>query len=153
MRRLYAKRWFQVVTALLAALCLATLFACWRFRIWSYADYLVYKEVQRYPVGDDLWFGGIEAGQDLQAFTTAHPPHQTRRYGRFTQMSYYAVWPTPPGSIQMESLTVIAADEQLVHAVASGCTWNRAFFEMSPTEAVEFQESVERHLKEKGLLP
>jgi hypothetical protein len=150
MRRLFAMRWFQALAALFAVLCLAVLFACWRFRIWTYADYLTYNEVRRYPIGDDLWLGRIKAGQDLEAFTTAHPPHRTRRFGRFTQMTYYTGGPPQPGSIAMESMSVIAADSRLVHAVAAGCTWDRVFFEMSPGETAEFQEAFERHLREKG---
>jgi hypothetical protein len=153
MRRLWAKRWFRFLTGSLAALCLVALSACWYFGVWSYKDYRAFLEVRRYPVGEDLWFGRIKAGEDVGAFTAAHPPHRVRRFGRFTEMSYYAVWPTPPGSIQMESLSVIAADGRLVHAVAAGCTWDRVFFEMSPAEATEFQESFERHLRAKGLIP
>jgi hypothetical protein len=152
MRRLCAKRWFRVLVLLLATPCLAGLLACWWFRIGSFADYQVYEEVRRYSIGEDLWFRRIEAGQDLEAFTAAHPPHRTLRFGRSTEMSYYAVWPTPPGSVQMESLSVIAADGRLVAALATGCTWHRAFFEIGAATTAEFQESVDRHSRENGLL-
>lgn len=145
MRRLWAKSWFKAVTVVLAIFCLSALFGCWHFRIWSYKDYQVYEEVRQYPIGEDLWLGRIKAGQDLEAFTNQHPPHNTRRLDRFTQMHYYAVWPTPPGSLQMESLSVIAEDGRLVQAVAAGCTWHRAFFEMSPESFVEFDRAWDRH--------
>jgi hypothetical protein len=144
MRRFWTRKWFRVVAVLVAICCLIALLACWRFRIWSCADYRAYHEVRRYPIGEDLWFGRIKAGQGVEAFIADHPPHRTRRLGRFTQMSYYAVWPTPPDSLQLESLSVVAEDGQLVNAVAAGCTWERAFFEMNAASAAEFDRAWER---------
>jgi hypothetical protein len=152
MRRILSKRWFQALTASLAILCLAVLFLCWRYRIWSYADYRVYKEVARYPIGDDLWFGHIKAGDYMDEFTKAHPPHRIGRYGRFTEMIYYVGGPPPSDCIVFESMSVIAVDGRLVHAVAGGCTWYRAFFEMSREQVTEYTESMKRHLREKGII-
>src|SRR5262245_326673 len=101
MRRFWAKRWFRFLTSSIGALCLAALFTCWYFGIWSFKDYQTFLEVRRYPVGEDFWVGRIKAGENLEAFTTLHPPHRIRRFGRFTQLSYYAVWPTPPGAVQI----------------------------------------------------
>jgi hypothetical protein len=145
MRRLWAKRWFRVFSGCSAALCLAVLSACWYFRVWGYDDYQTLLEVRRYPPGEDLWFGRVQAGEDLARFAAAHPPHRVRRLGGFTLLSYYSLWPIPPGSIPMESLSVIAKDGRLVHAVAGGCTWHRVFFAMSAENEAELDEEFRQH--------
>src|SRR5581483_5837033 len=94
---------------------------------------------------EDLWFGRVKAGEDLQAFTAAHPPHRVRRLGEFTVLTYYSVWPLPPSAIPMESLSVVASSGRLVHAAAAGCTWHRVFFAMSPDEQAAFDEEYEQH--------
>ena len=141
MRRVLTKRWFWFLWGCLAAVCLVLLAACWYFRIWTYQDYQVYLEVQRYPVGKDLWFGRIRAGEDFEAFIAAYPPHRTRQLGAFTVLTYYSLWPLPPQSIPMEGLSVVAKEGRLVHSVAAGCTWHRVFFSMSPEDEAALDEA------------
>ncbi len=143
MKRLWAKRWFWVLAGLLALVCFAALLACWRFRVWSHEDFRVYQEVSTYPIGEDLWYGRIQSGQDLKAFTAEHPPQRMRRLGSFVILSYYAVWPSD--GIQMESMSVIAKNGRIVHASGAGCTWHREFFSMSAEDAAEFHQAWERH--------
>jgi hypothetical protein len=145
-RRLWTKRWFRALIGLLSLLFLAALLACWRFRVWSYKDYRTLREVSRYPIGEGLWLGQIQAGQDAEAFAAEHPPHRSLRVGRYLWMKYYTSWPVPPGVIHMESMTVIAKDERLAHASAGGCDWGKVFFSMRDEEYEEFHQAWERHL-------
>jgi hypothetical protein len=120
------------------------LFACWRFRVWSYQDYRTFCEVRRYPIGEELWFGQIQPGQDAERFAAEQPPHQSLRVGRYRWMKYYTSWPLSPGWIHLESMTVIAKDGRLAHASAGGCTWGKVFFQLSDEEE-EFHQAWERH--------
>src|ERR1700719_4393526 len=138
MRRLWARQWLRFATGLLLVLCLGLLLACWRFRIWSRRDYIAYQEVRQYSIGEDLWFGRIQAGLGLESFTAEHPPHETRRVGPFVSMNYYAKWPMAPDEWPMESISVIARDGRLVYAAAGGCTWDRVFFEMNAEDDAEW---------------
>jgi hypothetical protein len=127
MRRLWAKQWFRILFALLAFLCLAALLACWQFRIWSYVDFRSYQEVREYPIGEDVWFGRIRSGEDLEPFVAQHPPHCKLQLGRFLRMSYYSKWPIGPNEIPIESMLVIAKDGKLVKpalldALGTGCS-------------------------------
>jgi hypothetical protein len=140
MNRLCAKLWVRLLFVGLVTGCLAAFSASWYFRVWSYKDYQAFMEVRRYPVGEDLWFGRIKAGEDLQAFTVAHPPHRVCRIGSFTVLSYFSTWPLPPNLISFESLGVIGKDGRLIHAVAAGCTWKRMFFAMNPEDEMELDE-------------
>jgi hypothetical protein len=134
MRRFSPKRWLWMV-AVLECVLLAALAACWHHRIWSYKDYLIYSEIRRYPVGDDLWLGRVRAGQDLEELTARHPPHRVEQMGPFTVLTYYSVWPLPPKSLPFEALEIVAKDGRLVSAGAASCTWQKEFFAMSPDDA------------------
>ena len=61
--------------------------------------------------------------------------------GEFTVMNYYTNWPIPAGCIAMECLTVYAKDGRLVQAGASGCTWGKNFFRMSPEDEAELNRA------------
>jgi len=145
------KRWVRVLAGLVVAPGLATLLAGWRFRVWSYGDYRAYQEVQRYQIGDDLWYGRIHAGQDAEAFTAEHPPHHAIRADRFVWMRYFEVWPTPPNAVQMEWASVIAKDGRLIHASVGWCTGRRVFFTMTPEDEEEYGRALDRYWKDKGL--
>jgi hypothetical protein len=110
---------------------------------------LMFQQVRRYSVGEDLWFGRITAGQDLRALTAAHLPRRVLRRGSYTVLCYYSDWPLPPMSIPMEGLCVIAKEGKLVHASVGGCTWHRVFFDMSPEDEVELKEEWRRYFEQK----
>lgn len=147
MRRLWTTWWFRWIARVLVFICTMVVLICWRWQIWRYHDYRVYREVCEYPGGSDLWFGRIHSGQDLEEFTAMHAPHDVHQLGHFTRMKYYTVWPTPPGALQMESLSVIAKDGRLVYAGAAGCTWHRVFFEMSANDREEFDRAWDQHIE------
>jgi hypothetical protein len=148
MRRFWGTWWWRIVSTFLPLLCLAALLVCCHFRIWSFEDYRVYQEVCRYPVGEDLWFGRIQAGQNLEHFLAEHPPHRTLRLGRFTDLSYYTLWPLPPGTIPLGGLAVIAKDGRLVQAAAGCCTWQRVFFAMSAEDEEELSQAFHVYVQE-----
>src|SRR5438128_173578 len=104
---------------------MVALFACWWFHVWSYQDYRTFREVNRYPIGQELWLGRIAVGQDAETFTTEHPPHRSQQFGRYLWLKYYTLWPVADNVIHVESRTVIAKDGRLAHASAGGCDWGR----------------------------
>jgi len=135
MRRYIRTSWYWLVVASSAILVLAAVAACWHHRIWSYKDYQVYGEIRRYPMGEDLWFGRVHAGQDLAEFTAAYPTQRVEQLGPFTLLTYYSVWPMPPQSIPFEALGVVAKDGKLIAAGVASCTWKKEFFAMPPDDA------------------
>jgi hypothetical protein len=137
-------RWFRLLSECLAALGLVLLLTCWHFHIWSFKDYRTYKELRRYPIGEDLWYGRIEAGEDVTTFAALHPPQKTRQLGRFTVLDYYSHGlPEVPG-IPTEGVEVIAKDGRLVFAGGAGYTWQRLLFDMSQEDKAELQEEMGR---------
>jgi hypothetical protein len=152
MKRLWANRWCRLASALLSLIAVGVLAGCWRYGIWSYKDYCTYMEVRRYPIGDELWFGRIQAGQDADALAAQHPPRRAHRAGRFVDLQYVVGVPDD-GVFYLESLTVVAKDGRLVQAAAGGCTWGRVFFRMSDDEEAEYSQTWEQYFRERGLLP
>jgi hypothetical protein len=144
MRRIYRKPWFRLGVALSAILVIAAVATCWHYRVRSYRDYQVYREIRRYPMGDDLWFGRVHAGQDLAEFTAAYPAQGIEQLGPFTVLTYYTLWPPPPQSIPFESLGVVAKDRKLIAAGVASCTWKREFFAMAPERAAELNALYEQ---------
>ena len=60
---------------------MAFFFACWRYRIWSYQDYRTFQEVIKYPIGEKLWFGEIQARQKVDSLAGENPPHESLEIG------------------------------------------------------------------------
>jgi hypothetical protein len=149
MRSIRHKRWFLVPAGVLAILFLAAVAACWHHRIRSYKDYQVYGEVRRYPMGEDLWFGRIHAGQDLAEFTAVYPTQRVEQLGPFTVLTYFSVWPLPPKSIPFEALVIVARDGRLVSAGAASCTWQKEFFAMPAEDAASLAAMYEQKLAQR----
>jgi hypothetical protein len=146
------RKWFTIrrLGFVLAALLLVTgsvVLICWDWRIWGPTDFRAYQEVSRYPLGQDLWFGRITAGQNIDSVVSQAPPHSVVKFGQFTLVNYYASGPRQPGFLPMESMTIIAKDGKLIAASAGGCTWARTFFSMSTTEEAECKQAFARHLE------
>ena len=138
-------RWIRILLGLLAMFSLAVLCTCSYFQIWSFEDYRTYHEVSQYPMGEDLWFGRIKAGERLESFTAAHPPHHMLQLKDFTVLTYYSSWPLPPHSLPMESVSVTAKEGRLIEAAAGGCNWHRRFFVMSARDEADLSKEYRRY--------
>jgi hypothetical protein len=149
MRTLVSKYWFRLSLAATACLLALDLLACWHWHIWRPADLREYREVCRYSIGRDLWFGRITPDHDVEVLIERLPPHRIRRFGRFTCLTYFAGRPPGPGEIPFENLEVVARDGRLVSAIAGGCTWNHFFFKMSEEDDAEFQQAFHRYVEER----
>jgi hypothetical protein len=145
MRKCFTKRRLFLLLAAMVLVTGSVLLICWRWRIWGPSDYQTLQEVSRYPLGQDLWFGRISAGQDLESVMVQAPPHGVLHYGRFTVVHYYPGGPPTPGYLYLERMTIIAKDGRVVEAGAGGCGWAKVFFRMSPAEEAECKEAIDRH--------
>jgi hypothetical protein len=134
MTRTRPRRWITAILFALATLALIAVCLCWHFNVWSLEDYRQYGNVLKYAPGRDLWLGTIRAGHSLDDFTRRHPPHEKTQKGEYAVMGYYITWPTPPNSIQMEQLYVVAKDSRLVAAGVWSCCWNKEFFNVLKPE-------------------
>jgi hypothetical protein len=145
MSKWFSKRRLMIVLTALLLVSGSVLLICWHWRIWGPTDYQSFQEVSRYPLGQDLWFGRILAGQDLESVIVQAPPHGVLHYGRFTLVLYYPGGPPIPGYLYLERMTIIAKDGRIVEAGAGGCGWGKVFISMSPAEEAEYKEAFDRH--------
>jgi hypothetical protein len=89
-KRLLAKRWLQVSTGLVLVLLIAVLSCAWYFRVWSWRDLQVYQMMSRecHPVWQELHWGRLHAGQDVEEVIAATKPVRVERHGEFVQLDY-----------------------------------------------------------------
>lgn len=121
-------------------LAISALLVCWSQDIWSQRDFRARQKIHNFPPGEALWSGGVRAGDDLDAFREAYPPHESETIGSYTHLTYYSEWPLAPDILRgmCPSLDVIAKDGRLVEAVAGDDTWYKVFFKMDPAVEAEF---------------
>ena len=83
MKRFLAKHWGKLSAGLILLLLLPLLTLAWRFRIWSWRDYQIYQAMSHecHPVWEDLYWGRIRSGQDLDEVIAATAPVQVDATG------------------------------------------------------------------------
>ncbi len=111
-----SRRWFQVPAALLLLLAGVTLACAWHYGIWSWRDLQVYRSMQRecHPVWEELHFGRIRAGQDVEEAIARTRPPVVERFGEFVLLSYQ----DPREGIHVTGVTVVAKGGRLAAASA-----------------------------------
>jgi hypothetical protein len=149
MRALWSARWFRLLVVA-APLLLTSLAICWSWRIWSPADYRSYQTVIRYALGEDLWFGRIRPGDELESVMARAQPHSIESIGRFTCVAYYPGGPPEGRGIPMERLSIVAKDGRLVSASASCCVWCREFFQMNHADRAFFSKTYQDYVREEN---
>ena len=142
MRKLWSAHWPRFVLGA-ASLVAVGLVLCWTWRIWTPRDLSSYRQVTRYSLGKDLWFGRISPGDELDSIIAKAPPHFSERRGPFTCIAYFPGGPVPPGAMPMERLLIVAKDGQLVSASASCCVWCREFFQMDSADRALLSKTYE----------
>ncbi len=141
MRRLLYKRWFRLSAGLLGFLLFALLASAWYYRIWSWRDLQIYREMSRecHPVWKDLYWGRIQAGQDVEEVIAATDPVRVERYGEYVRLHYQP-------ALSFGGVTITAKRGRLASAWAGSCTWDRTFFnELTPEDDDRYREAYEAH--------
>jgi len=130
MRWLFSRRWFQVPVDMVLLLAAGLLACAWYTGIWSWHDLRVYRMMSRecHPVWNDLYWGRIAAGQDVEEVVARTQPPRVERLGDWVTLSYQGK------GLCFTGVTVIAREGKLVAASAWSCTWSRKFFDTLPLE-------------------
>lgn len=114
-----------------------------RLGVWNYHDYQNYMWVTRgVTIGPGLWFGDINAGDDVQELIARSSPHQVDRFGRWVSLVYPPGGPFTNDGIAMVSVNVLAKDGALVQAGFYSCTYQKVFFNvLTPDDETEYQDA------------
>jgi hypothetical protein len=141
MRRLLSYRWFRLFAGWVLFLLLGLVAGAWHFRIWGWHDLVVYTLMSRecHPVWQDLHWGRVHAGQDVEEVIAATKPVCVERYGRFVRLGYQE-------GLHFTGITILAKDGRLASAGAWSCTWKRVFFDaLTPEDEKAFLDAYEAH--------
>ena len=132
-----------------AAVALAAAFlTCSHFGVLILRDYYVYRHVNSgsYQIGPDLWWGRIDAGDDVEALVAASDPYCVSRLGRWVELRYAPDGPQTSG-IPFVGLYVLAKDGQLARTSFFSCTDGRRFFNtMTPAEETDYRRDFEEYV-------
>ena len=153
MERALSKRLTWAAVGLVAAVGLAYLVVGWQYRIWTLRDYDLYRTLRESPVGLDLWYGRIAAGQSFGELTARSPPAWVDQFGPYEVANYRpGPPPTEPG-IDFAGIAIVARDGRLVAAYLWGETdsENETFFDVMGTrEELEFHREYRAYLESRG---
>lgn len=97
------------------------------FRPWAWREYVAYYAMSRecHPVWSDLYWGRIQAGDDVESVILRTQPPVVERFGNYVALSYE----DPKAGLHFTGLRILARDGKLVGAAAWSCTWSRTFFD------------------------
>lgn len=141
-KRLLAKRCFQVSAGLVLVLLSSLLSCAWYFRVWSWRDLLAYQGMSQecHPVWRELHWGRIRAGQDVEDVIAATKPVRVDRHGDFVWLNYQG----GEGLFDLTGVTVTAKSGRLATAAAWSCTWDRVFFDqLAPADRQAYSDAYE----------
>ncbi|MBA4015831.1 MAG: hypothetical protein C0483_01450 [Pirellula sp.] len=99
--------------------------------IFGYRDYVEYRAAGRHEFGHRLWFGHMEAGDDVESLLAESPPTQIRRLDGWVWASYLSS-PDEFGASSTLNLTV--RDGKLMEAAIDGDSFARPFVIMPAAE-------------------
>jgi hypothetical protein len=139
--RFLSKRWFKLSAGFVLLAIIALTACAWYFRIWSWRDLQVYRMMSRecHPVWQNLHWGRVHMGQNVEEVIVATKPVRVERYGAFVLLSYQE-------GLCFTGVTITAKNGRLACATAWSCTWDRVFFdEMTREDWKAFSEAYEAH--------
>jgi hypothetical protein len=140
-RKLLSERWFRLSAGLIFSLLVVVLACAWYFRIWSWHDLVVYTMMSREcpPVWQDLQWGRVHAGQDVEEVIATTKPVRVERYGEFIRLDYQ-------DGLSFTGITVMAKNGRPASACAWSCTWDRVFFDrLTQEDQKAFSDAYEAH--------
>src|SRR5262249_6069587 len=119
-KRLLSNRWFKLSVGLVLVPLVIVTACAWYFRIWSWRDLQVYRMMSREgrPVWQDLHWGRVHSGQDVEEVIAATKPVGVERYGEFVRLNYQE-------GLCFTGVTITAKNGRLASAAAWSCTWDR----------------------------
>jgi hypothetical protein len=96
-----------------------------------------------HPVWNDLYWGRIRAGDDVEEVIARTQPPVVERFDNFVALSYV----DRKAGLAFTGLQVFAKDGKLVSAGAWSCTWHRTFFdELSEADRQAGTAAYQAHL-------
>jgi hypothetical protein len=138
--RFFSPRRIGVTAALLLLLAVPLAF-CACYRIWSLHDLRVYRTMIRecHPVCEELHWGRVRPGQEVEEVIGATKPLGVERYGPFVRLSYQQ-------GLSFSGVTIVAKNGRLAGASAWSCTWDRVFFNtLTDEDQQAFRDAHEAH--------
>ena len=141
------------VAVLVLSLCLISLFSvCSTWRIWSYADLCLYRRLRYHSVvAQWLWRGNPTRGPNRSGHRDV-APNFTRAAGPFLRIDYYPTGDLSPGNLSLEGTSLLAKDGRLIAAGSYGCTFQRAYFDVSTAdENALYERLLEERIKAKAV--
>lgn len=104
----------------------------------------VYQMMSRecHPVWQDLHWGRVHVGQDVEDVIEATAPVSVERIGAFVLLNYQG----GDGLLHFTGVTITAKNGRLAGAAAWSCTWDRVFFdELTQEDRQAFADAYKAH--------
>ena len=142
------------VAVVVLSLCLISLLSvCSTWRIWSYADLCLYRRLRFHSVvAQSLWRGAILPGAQIDQVIAMSRPNFTRVVGPFLRIDYYPTGDLSPGNLSLEGTSLLAKDGRLIAAGSYGCTFQRAYFDVSTAdESALYERLLDERIKAKAV--
>lgn len=121
------ERWICAVLLLIGAVFVGQRYV----GILGYRDYVEYRAAGRHEFGHRLWFGDIEAGDEVEPLFANAPPTQMRRLEGWVWASYLS---SPDEAGARTTLNLTVHDGKLVEAFIDGDSFARPFVVMPAAE-------------------
>ncbi|QDT74554.1 hypothetical protein [Lacipirellula limnantheis] len=145
-RRLF---WLLLPVALTIAALVE--FCVW-FRIGSIEEWHIYQamDAECHPIWRELYFGRIQAGDDINAIMAVAPPSIIEGDMTSGSLRYYKDY--QPGDLHFTSVSIEVRNGEAACAYAGSCTWTRQFFDEIGLEADYFGPFRARKLVQGGAI-
>jgi hypothetical protein len=130
MRRLITRRW-SWLDAILVGLIVSLLGFGWWHNVWSRDEWFVYQCMsdECHPVWQELQFGRIAAGNDVDEVIARTNPSIVERDGNTVRLTYYLNFASHSDTVHLTGILIEARRGKLVAAYAWSCNWARQFFD------------------------
>jgi hypothetical protein len=92
-----------------------------------------------HPVWQDLHWGRIHSGQNVEEVIASTKPVRVERYGAFVRLNYQ-------NGLCFAGVTITAKNGRLASAAAGSCTWDRVFFdELTQEDWKAYSDAYDAH--------
>ena len=148
----FSSRVAQLLMLVVVVTLAAPLGFCVWFRVGSANEWNIYQamDAECHPIWKDLYYGRVQAGDDVDSVIVIAPPSVRRGKGRSGTLLYYQNYKS--GDLQFTSVTLKFRDGKLVDAYAGSCTWVRQFFDVTGEDDEKFGMFAYKKLPQGGAI-
>lgn len=150
--KVFSSRVAQLLLLVVVVTLTSPLAFCLWFRVGSANEWQIYQAMEEecHPIWRELYYGRIQAGDDVDSVIAIAPPSVRRGKGRSGTLFYYQNYPSD--GLPWTSVTLQFRDGKLVDAYAGSCTWVRQFFDVTGQDDQKFGMFAYKKLPQGGAI-